>query len=82
MSVRGQPWIVETKGGFDRSGASEDIDIFSAQKCAILQKYLAKRKLHGGFVRQDKSSMELLFCADKYTDDLHSDAWKLLSEVL
>lgn len=82
LSVRGQPWIVETKGGFDRSGASEDIDIFSAQKCAVLQKYLAKRKLHGGFVRQDKASMELLFCADKYTDDLHSDAWKLLSEAL
>ncbi len=82
LSVRGQPWIVETKGGFDRSGASEDIDIFSAQKCAVLQKYLAKHKLQGGFVRQDKASMELLFCADKYTDDLHSDAWKLLSEAL
>lgn len=82
LSVRGQPWIVETKGGFDRSGASEDIDIFSAQKCAVLQKYLAKRRLRGGFVRQDKASMELLFCADKYTDDLHSDAWKLLSEAL
>ncbi|MBO7121765.1 MAG: DEAD/DEAH box helicase family protein [Treponema sp.] len=82
LSVRGQPWIVETKGGFDRSGASEDIDIFSAQKCAVLQKYLTKHKLQGGFVRQDKASMELLFCVDKYTDDLHSDAWKLLSEVL
>ena len=82
LSVRGQPWIVETKGGFDRSGASEDIDIFSAQKCAVLQKYLTKHKLQGGFVRQDKASMELLFCADKYTDDLHSDAWKLLSEAL
>ena len=82
LSVRGQPWIVETKGGFDRTGASEDIDIFSPKKCEVLQRYLNRHNLHGGFVRQDKSSMELLICMDAYTDDLHSDAWKVLSDIL
>lgn len=80
LSVRGETWIVETKGGFDKTGKSEDIDIFSLQKCAVLQKYLKKHKLRGGFVRQDKSSMELFICTGDYNDDISSDAWKLLKD--
>ena len=60
LYVKGEPWIIETKGGFDRNGESEDIDSFSPAKCAVLQKYLVRHKLQGGFVRQDKASMELL----------------------
>ena len=82
VSVRGEPWIVETKGGFDRTGASEDIDIFSPKKCEVLQNYLARHKLHGGFVRQDKASMELLICTGTYSDDVTSDAWRVLGEVM
>ena len=81
LSVKGETWIIETKGGFDRSGASEDIDIFSPKKCDVLQKYLMRHKLHGGFVRQDKSSMELLICTGTYSDDVNSDAWQILNEV-
>ncbi len=80
LSVKGEIWIVETKGGFDRTGESEDIDIFSPKKCAVLQSYLKKRRLHGGFVRQDKSSMELLIFTGEYTDDVSSDAWKILKD--
>jgi type III restriction enzyme len=29
VGVNGEIWIIETKGGFDRSGNSQDIDIFS-----------------------------------------------------
>ena len=82
VSVRDEPWIVETKGGFDRTGASEDIDIFSPKKCEVLQNYLARHKLHGGFVRQDKASMELLICTGTYSDDVTSDAWRVLGEVI
>ena len=82
LSVRGETWIIETKGGFDRTGASEDIDIFSPKKCKVLQRYLERHKLHGGFVRQDKASMELLICVGKYSDDVSSDAWKVLKEVI
>lgn len=78
LSIRGEPWIIETKGGFDRTGASEDIDIFSPKKCEVLQSYIKRHNLHGGFVRQDKASMELLICTEEYTDDLHSEAWKVL----
>ena len=82
LSVKGEIWIVETKGGFDKTGASEDIDIFSPKKCAVLQKYLKKHNLHGGFVRQDKASMELLICTGDYSDDVNSDAWQVLGEVM
>lgn len=81
LSINGEPWIIETKGGFDRTGASEDIDIFSPKKCEVLQRYLKRHKLRGGFVRQDKASMELLICTGNYTDDVTSDAWQVLAEV-
>lgn len=81
LSVGGEIWICETKGGFDKTGASEDIDIFSPKKHEVLQKYLKKHNLHGGFVRQDKSSLELLICTDKYSDDVTSDSWKVLNET-
>ncbi len=81
VSVNGEMWIIETKGGFDKAGNSEDIDIFSPKKFEVLKEYLAKHGLKGGFVRFDKSSEELCICTDNYSDDIHSDNWKLLDEV-
>lgn len=81
LSVNGEIWIVETKGGFDKAGESEDIDIFSAKKFEVLKKYLKKHELKGGFVRYDKQSEELCICTDTYIDDIHSDNWKLLKEI-
>lgn len=81
VSVRGKVWIIETKGGFDKTGASEDIDIFSPKKFDVLKAYLKKYGLCGGFVRYDKQSEELCICTDNYNDDIHSDDWKVLSEV-
>ena len=75
-------WIIETKGGFDRSGKSEDIDIFSPKKFEVLKAYLQKHKLHGGFVRKDKQSQELCICTENYSDDIQSADWKLLTDVL
>lgn len=81
LSVRGETWIVETKGGFTRGGKSEDIDIFSPKKFEVLKAYLDKHSLKGGFVRYDKQSEELCVCIDNYSDDIHSDGWGILKEL-
>ena len=75
-------WIIETKGGFTKSGNSEDIDRFTAKKFGVLRKYLDGYNLQGGIVRQDKQSGELCICVDKYSDNIHDENWQLLSEVL
>ena len=81
VSVHGETWIIETKGGFDKAGNSEDIDIFTAKKFKVLKAYLEKYGLKGGIVRFDKNSDELCICTDNYSDDIHSNSWKLLGEV-
>ena len=81
LSVNGEIWICETKGGFDRNGNSEDIDIFSPKKYEVLKKYLTKHNLKGGFIREDKQSQELCICTEKYDEDIKSSNWKLLTEV-
>jgi type III restriction enzyme len=78
----GETWIVETKGGFDRTGKSEDIDVFSPKKFEVLKAYLKKHNLKGGFVRKDKQSQELCICDDHYSDDIQSNDWKMLKEIL
>lgn len=75
-------WVVETKGGFTKSGQSEDIDQYTPKKFAVLKKYLTKYNLKGGIIRQDKQSQELCICTDNYNDDIKSKDWRLLSEVL
>ena len=82
LSVRGETWIIETKGGFAKSGDSEDIDIFSPKKFDVLKAYLTKHGLKGGFVRYDKQSEELCICTDNYNDDIHSADWTLLGDII
>lgn len=77
----GKVWIIETKGGFTRTGNSEDIDKYTAKKFGVLKTYTNKYDLLGGIVRQDKQSSELCICTETYSDDIKSDNWKLLSEV-
>ena len=82
ISVWGEIWIIETKGGFDRTGKSEDIDIFSPRKFGVLKNYLTKYRLCGGFVREDKQSQELCICMEKYSDNIRSSNWALLSDIM
>lgn len=82
ISVRGEIWIIETKGGFDRTGKSEDIDIFSPRKFEVLKNYLVKYGLRGGFVREDKQSQELCICMETYSDNIRSSNWALLSNIM
>lgn len=81
VKANGEIWIIETKGGFDKTGASEDIDIFSPKKFEVLKRYLEKNSLKGGFVRFDKQSEELCICTENYSDDIHSDSWRVLNEA-
>ena len=78
----GSTWIIETKGGFTKTGDSEDIDKYTAKKFGVLKSYTEKYKLLGGIVRQDKQSGELCICTETYSDDIKSDSWKLLSDIL
>lgn len=81
LSINGEVWIIETKGGFDRAGNSEDIDAFSPKKFEVLKSYADKYGLKCGFVRYDGKSEELCICTDNYDDDINSAAWRLLAEV-
>ena len=72
ISVNGEVWIVETKGGFDRSGNSQDIDIFTPKKFAVLKDYLERYSLKGGIVRYDEKSEELCICMDSDSEDINS----------
>ena len=82
ICVGGKIWIIETKGGFDRSGNSQDIDKYTAKKFAVLKAYLKKYGLKGGIVRNDDSTDELCICMENYSDNIQSDDWKLLEETL
>lgn len=82
ISVGGQIWIVETKGGFDRSGNSQDIDLYTPKKFGVLKAYLDEHSLKGGIVRNDATTDELCICMEHYSDDIGSDDWQVLESVL
>ena len=81
-AIDGSTWIVETKGGFTKSGNSEDIDRYTAKKFGVLKKHLDRYALHGGIVRQDKQSGELCICTNTYSENIHDNCWRLLSDIL
>lgn len=82
VCVNGEIWIIETKGGFDRSGNSQDIDKFTPKKFGVLKAYLEKYNLKGGIVRNDASTDELCICTKHYSDDIRSDDWAILSDII
>ena len=82
ISVNGELWIIETKGGFDRSGNSQDIDLYTPKKFGVLKAYLEEHGLKGGIVRNDATTDELCICMDHYSDDISSDDWQVLESVL
>ena len=75
LCINGKTWIVELKGGWTASGASENIDEFAAKKAAALAAYCKKTGLCGGFVCYDESSDELLISENGYSDDVRADCW-------
>ena len=75
-------WIIETKGGFDRSGNSQDIDLYTHKKFGVLKAYLDEHCLKGGIVRNDATTDELCICMEHYTDDIRSDDWAILANII
>ena len=82
VGIRGEIWIIETKGGFDRNGKSEDIDLFTKRKFAVLKQYLDKHGMKGGIVRRDEKSRKLCICMDRYSDDIDGEEWQLLKNAV
>lgn len=82
IGANGEIWIIETKGGFDRSGNSQDIDLYTPKKFQVLKDYLIKHGLKGGIVRNDATTDELCICMDKYAEDINSDNWIILSSIM
>lgn len=81
VGISGEIWIIETKGGFDRSGNSQDIDIYTPKKFEVLKAYLDAHGLKGGIVRNDATTDELCICMEHYSDDIGSDDWVLLENI-
>lgn len=82
LGANGEIWIIETKGGFDRSGNSQDIDLYTPKKFGVLKAYLDGHGLKGGIVRNDATTDELCICMEHYSDDIGSDDWQVLESVL
>lgn len=82
IGANGEIWIVETKGGFDRSGNSQDIDLYTPKKFKVLKDYLTEHGLKGGIVRNDATTDELCICMDNYSEDINNDNWIVLCSIL
>lgn len=58
LSIKNELWIIETKGGENRSGSNSNIDEFSEKKFNALKEYIAKYGVKGGFVVLDESGID------------------------
>ena len=81
VSIRGEVWIIEVKGGFNTSGESENIDIYAPKKAEALKAYCAKHKLRGAFVCKDESEDELFVFERGFSEDVDNPGWKPIEEL-
>lgn len=79
---QGNTWIIETKGGENIYGESKNIDIKVENKFAILKEYATKHDLKWGFVRDYDKTDSLYICNTEYTENMNSDNWLKLEEIL
>ena len=56
--------------------------MYTPKKFAVLKAYLEKYRLKGGIVRNDDKSDELCICMDNYSNDIRSDDWAILADIL
>lgn len=86
VGTAGGIWIIETKGGEDKSGNSQNIDSFSAKKFEALKAYTAQmntegHNLYSGFVRQEGNG-KLCICTENYSEKIMPPNWRLLEDVM
>ena len=72
--IKGNIWIIETKGGEDAYGYSKNIDIKIENKYEALKTYAQKYNLKWGFVR-DIDEVLYISNADEYIEDMKSTNW-------
>ena len=82
QDIKGNTWIIETKGGENVEGKSKNIDIKVENKFATLKNYAQKYNLNWAFVRDYDKNDSLYFCNTEYTEDMSTDNWKNLNEIL
>ena len=76
VSIKGEVWVIEVKGGFNTSGESENIDIYAPKKAEAMKAYCAKHKLRGAFVCKDESEDELFAFENGFSEDVDDPGWK------
>lgn len=79
---QGNTWIIETKGGESVDGTSKNIDIKVENKFAVLKEYANKHNLKWGFVREYDRNDSLYICNTEYTEDMDTDNWISLNNIL
>lgn len=73
-------WIIETKGGEDRSGNSKNIDMKVASKYTALCRYALKHNIKYGFIREIGTDLFITQAKD-YIEDMHDSSWQSLENV-
>lgn len=82
LSINGKVWIVEIKGNFNASGASENIDVYASKKADALKAYCAKHGVRGGFVCYSEEDDELLISSNGFSENKMDPRWKPLEDVV
>ena len=82
MKTRAGIWIIEVKGNFNASGASENIDIFAAKKADALNAYCKRHHALGGFVCYSEEDDELLIATTGFSENRKYSCWKLLDDEI
>ena len=78
----GNTWIIETKGGENAEGESKNIDVEVENKFATLREYAKKYNVKWGFVRDYDKNDSLYICNTEYTEDMNTNNWIKLEELL
>ena len=82
QDIKGNTWIIETKGGENSEGVSKNIDIKVENKFAVLKEYANKHNLKWGFVRDYDKNESLYICNTEYTEDMSTTNWENLNKYL
>ncbi|MCR5413608.1 MAG: DEAD/DEAH box helicase family protein [Kiritimatiellae bacterium] len=82
LSIGGKVWIVEVKGNFNKSGTSENIDLFAPMKADALKSYCLKRNLRAAFVCYDEEEDMLVASTDGFSENKSDKCWRPITSLL
>ena len=82
VKTKNDLWIIETKGGENKSGQTKNIDIKSKFKFEALKIYAENHNFKWGFVRDYDKNDKLYLNNTEYTEDMSSSNWILLEKFI